>query len=327
MKPRRPARVHTSVRHIFAIVLICSGCGNKSAPEPSPEHTEATAPAPAIDAAPAPAGPKAIHVRVAGNGPPMILIPGLACAGDVWRGAEERFASSHELHIVTLAGFAGNAPIEPPLLDSARRALLAYIDEHNLESPVVIGHSLGAMLALWLAGSSPGATGPVIALDGLAYGAALSDPDATPESMRPRAELLRTRAANLAGDPDGARRQARTMFAPMVTSPDDLDWILEGVYRSDPAAIGQAIYEMLTTDARPQAAAITAPVLMMVAGAHFDDDPEPDVSDWRAQLGGGADRDVVVVPDARHFVMVDDPGFVYDAIARFIATDRRGADR
>jgi pimeloyl-ACP methyl ester carboxylesterase len=296
--------------------LLCWACSSKPATEATPAETPQIE---TIDAAPEAAKTRAIHVRVVGDGRPMILIPGLACSGDVWRGAVERFSKTHQLHIVTIAGFAGTDRIEPPLLDSARKAILNYIDKQRLDAPIVMGHSLGAMLALWLAGSSPGATGPVIALDGLAYGAALSNPDATPDTMRPRAELLRTRAAALADDEDAARGQARAMFAPMVTDPDDLAWILEGVFASDPIAIGQAIYEMLTTDARPYAAAISSPVLMVVAGDHFAGDPEPDVSGWERQIAGIERHELIVVPDAKHFVMVDAPDFVYDEVARFIA--------
>ena len=249
----------------------------------------------------------------------MILIPGLACSPEVWRGAERRFGDSWQLHLVTIAGFAGTEPIEPPLLDAVRRAVLRYIDDEHLESPVIMGHSLGAMVALWVAGTATSPIGAVIALDGVAYGAALGNPAATPAAMRPRAEAVRARVA--AFDDEIQAVQARAMFAPMVTDPDDLEWIMRGVLASDAASVGQGMYELMTTDVRPFAAAIKAPVLMMVAGEHFDGELHPDLSPWEHQLDGVDQRRVVLVPNARHFVMVDAEQFVYDEVARFVAAE------
>ncbi len=303
------------MRTILVLALACWGCDSGDAPSRASRPSPTPAPTTAAEPPAAPAPP--IHVRVAGAGKPMILIAGLGCSDEVWRGAEARFTKDWELHMVTIAGFAGTPPIEPPLLDSVRTALLAYIDDHQLDRPVIVGHSLGAMMALWVAGSAPGKTGPVVALDGAPYGAALADPAATPDKTRPRAEALRARASAVADDQ--RRAQARFMFAPMVTDPKDLDWLLGFVAKSDAATIGQAMYELMTTDARPQAAAITSPVLLMVAGDHFDGEDDVDLSPWQEQLAAIADHAVVVVPKAKHFVMIDEPDFVYDEMSRFLA--------
>ncbi len=89
-------------------------------------------------------------VEVSGRGRPMLLIPGLTSGGDVWTATVAEFAKDHEVHVFTLAGFAGVAPIatDTGWLRLQRDAIAGYIRERRLEKPVIVGHSLGGMLAL-----------------------------------------------------------------------------------------------------------------------------------------------------------------------------------
>ena len=55
------------------------------------------------------------QVKVTGHGQPMILIPGLSCPGEVWDGAVAHYKDHYQLHVISLAGFAG----EESLLNAA----------------------------------------------------------------------------------------------------------------------------------------------------------------------------------------------------------------
>ena len=59
-------------------------------------------------------------VQVHGKGPAMILIPGLASSGEVGDGAVARYQD-----VFTLAGFAGQPPVDPPLLPAAMEELMS----------------------------------------------------------------------------------------------------------------------------------------------------------------------------------------------------------
>lgn len=96
-----------------------------------------------------PAAP--FQVKVVGHGPPMLLLPGLASSGEVWDGVVAHYQDQFECHVFTLAGFAGVPTIDGPLLSKVRPALAAYIRDKHLDKPVVVGHSLGGVLSLWMA--------------------------------------------------------------------------------------------------------------------------------------------------------------------------------
>ena len=139
----------------------------------------------------APAAPKSFAVEVSGKGPPVILIPGLACNGSVWASTVARYRDRHEMHVLSLAGFGGQPALgdgNEPLLPTVRAELAAYIREHKLQKPIVVGHSLGGFLALWLAASEPDLLGGIVVVDSLPYLPAAMDTTATVEKIRPRAE-------------------------------------------------------------------------------------------------------------------------------------------
>lgn len=259
-----------------------------------------------------PVTPAAIDVRVVGAGPPMILIAGLGCDDSVWRDAEERWAGRYQLHLVTVAGFAGRAPGPPPVLARARDAIVERM--RRLDRPIVVGHSLGAVLAYGVAAAAPEAVRAVVALDGVPYGAALADPAVTPASVEARAAARRAMVASIA--PDQAAAQARLLYGSMVTSPAHLEQLVAVGARSFRPTVAQAMYELLTTDLRPALPTIVAPTLLLVAGADVAAD---EVAAYQHQLAPIAGAQVARVEGAQHFVMLDAPDATYGAIDAFLA--------
>src|SRR5580704_4477500 len=105
------------------------------------------------------------HVDVTGHGQPMILIPGFASSGKTWDSTVAHYKDHYECHVLTLAGFAGEPRIEAPFLETVRKDLAAYIRANKMNKPVIVGHSLGGFLALWLAEQEPNLVGPLVIVD------------------------------------------------------------------------------------------------------------------------------------------------------------------
>src|SRR5882724_8181158 len=107
------------------------------------------------------------HVDITGKGKPMILIPGFASSGKTWDSTVAHYKDKYQCHVLTLAGFAGEPRIEAPFLETVRKDLAAYIRKNKMDKPVIVGHSLGGFMALWLAVKEPDLVGPLVIVDSL----------------------------------------------------------------------------------------------------------------------------------------------------------------
>jgi N-formylmaleamate deformylase len=268
----------------------------------------------------APAAHPAFMVKVTGKGRPIILIPGLNCSGAVWDETVARYSGQYQCHVISLAGFAWVAPQQPVpahLLQDTRDQLLAYIKTQKLKQPVVIGHSLGGFLALWMAATEPATVGPLEIVDSLPFLPAAQNPTATVENTRPQAELMRQQTSK-SSLPLAARRQ---MTAGMVTDTARITQVTRWGVASDPATTGQAMYDMYTTDLRPDVARIQQPVLVLGTWAAY-----AAYGATKAGVQGVFEQQYAPLPHltlrmseaGKHFVMYDDAPLFFAQTDNFL---------
>ena len=103
----------------------------------------------------------------AGDGPPLVLLPGITSPAIMWDFVSRRLAAFS--HVFTLdnrgRGLSSSGDdLEYWLADYAADAQ-GVIEQLGLESPVVSGHSMGARIALKLAADAPPLVGPLIIID------------------------------------------------------------------------------------------------------------------------------------------------------------------
>jgi len=283
---------------VVALAALC-GCGGSRPPEGIPRNRSAAAGDGEPFATAADFAPVAFSVAVKGHGRPVIFIPGLGCPGAVWDTTVAHLGDGYESHVLTVAGFAGTAAIAEPLSAAVRRDLTRYIRSRHLHDPIIVGHSMGGFIAYWIASYHPELVGPVIVVD--ASPALSGDLD--------EARALRARWKNASDDE--FTEGMRAAYTAMTSFPKKLAPVIEAVTRSDRRAIGDAIYEMVTTDLTDRVNDITAPVLVIAADGSYQ-------TRIRTQIETIPDHTMIVLPRTRHFVMVDDPEGFFKAIDRFL---------
>ena len=273
-------------------------------------QTCAAAAAPTLISQPAPDNPVThpnFTVRVVGKGQPMLLIPGLTCPGAVWDETVAHYQKQYQCHIISLAGFGGApAPASTDqLLQNVRDQLLAYIKAQKLNKPAVIGHSLGGFMALWMSSTSPEAVGPLVIVDSLPFIGAIQNPAATVEQVRPMAETMRRQVSQGGMNP----AQQRQMVAGLVTDTARISQVARWGQASNPATVGQAMYDMYTTDLRPEVARIQQPVLVLGAWAAYQaygSTKESTKALFEQQYAKLPHYRVEMSEAGRHFLMYDD---------------------
>jgi pimeloyl-ACP methyl ester carboxylesterase len=261
------------------------------------------------------------HGKKAGSrGRALILIPGLATGGWVWQETVRAFSADHVVYVLTLPGFDGRPPAPSTAFASAKAAVGKLIEQRRLDKPVIVGHSLGATMALALAEDRPAQVGGVVAIDGLPV---MPGTEALSPADRSRiAEGMKARMAGLnpvlfAGQQKG---YMRTIGVLDMGKADDMA-LLTG--RSDPASVGQYAADVLALDLRPGLKNIQAPVLVISPFFDADASQQGITADvkadyYRSLMQGAPKVEVAVVAPARHFAMIDQPQQVNDAIRKYL---------
>ena len=263
--------------------------------------------------------PPSFHVEVTGRGAPMILIPGFASSGHTWDGTVAHYKDLYECHVLTLAGFAGQPAIDGPLLKTVRDDLAAYIRKNKLVKPVVAGHSLGGVVALWLASQEPDLIGPLVIVDSLPFLAGVMDPTATADSVKASAAMMQKMYSGPATEQ--TEKMSEMAVKSMVTKPGDLATIMDWSRHSDRKTMGTAMYELMTTDLRDALAKITSKTLVIgtwIAYKEYATRNQVEAN-FNAQYAKLKNYRLVLADDARHFVMLDDAPMFYRTVDKFLA--------
>jgi pimeloyl-ACP methyl ester carboxylesterase len=193
--------------------------------------------------------------------------------------------------------------------------VIKYIADKKLDRPVIIGHSLGGFLAYWIAATAPDKVGPVVAVDGVPFIGALANPAATPETNRPMAEQMQKAYASFTKEQLAS--QSHMALAQMITDPQHVEEATAWSAASDPATAGLAVAEMMTTDLRETVAAIRTPVLLIGAAGS-------PAAAYEAQVAKVPDHRVVIAEHAKHFVMLDEPAFLFSTMDAFLSAPAAG---
>lgn len=278
----------------------------------------AVAAPPAVEPAAAVQIADRISVLTEGQGPDVILVPGLASSRDVWAQASTALRQTHRLHLVQVAGFAGTAAganatgeVAAPVAE----AIAQYIAQQRLKAPVVMGHSLGGEVALMLAARHPEAVGGLVVVDALPFFSLLFDPAATVARSMPGAAVFRD--SLLSAPKEQADAMQAASVARLVKTPAARAAVVDAALRSDRTTVAHASYELMTTDLRPELERIRVPVQVIYAWDPFYGVPAADVdSRFRGAYAGLAKARFTRIDDSFHFVMLDQPQRFVEALRR-----------
>ena len=261
--------------------------------------------------------------RHGSKGRPLILIPGLASGGWVWQETVRAFSGERAVYVLTLPGFDGRPAAGATPFATAQAAVAKLITQRRLDKPVIVGHSLGATMAIALAEEQPAAIGGVVAIDGLPVFPGTEN--MAPAQRLAMADGMKARIAGAKPDAFASQQQAY-MRAVGVVDMSKADDLAKLTGRSDPASVAQYMADDLKLDLRPGLKSIQGPLLLIapwfdldntVQGQTITEDNKRDY--YRSLMAGTPKLEVVTVAPARHFAMIDQPQAVNDAIRAYLA--------
>ncbi|RZI99604.1 MAG: alpha/beta hydrolase [Rubrivivax sp.] len=267
----------------------------------------------------APAEFRDLRVDVVGQGRPVLMVPGLNSAASTWTETCAALQPGVQCHIVQLPGFAGApAVVTDNFLAGMRDRLLAYLDDRKLDKPVVMGHSLGGVLALQMAAEKPGRIERLVIVDSLPFLAGLRG--MTPETAKGASVAMRQGMLNAtpAQWEAGARQGSMGMSRTSTNNERVFAWSMT----SDRATSAQAMSELWGEDLRPLLPRITTPTLVLGAWAAYE--PMGSTLDstkkiFETQYAGLNGVKVSMSQRGYHFLMWDDADWLVGEVQGFLA--------
>lgn len=232
-------------------------------------------------------GDVTIAYQTAGAGPPLILVHGLSGSTRWWSRNVDAFARRFQVHIVDLVGFGGSRSGGRFVLADAAGILAAWLERIGISEAMFAGHSLGGLIVADLAACFPWLVRRLVLVDAAILPL---------EGGYPRHTLRLLRAL---------RRLPVSFWPVLVTD----------AWRAGPGTIARAARELLTTESRPDLAALTVPTLV-VWGQH-DSLMPPEQGRQLARSIPNAR--LVVIPGAGHNPMWDRPAEFNRAALAFFA--------
>ncbi|HSW07713.1 alpha/beta fold hydrolase [Aquabacterium sp.] len=252
------------------------------------------------------------HLRW-GEGPPVLLLHGVGGGREVWRdelsgtGAALAAAGFSAL-AVDFPGYGLSPGIEPYELSGLARSVEALIRWLEAPPAVLVGHSMGGMVALELAALAPQAVGAlVLASTSPAFGKPGGDW---------QQGFLRSRFAPLdagLGMAGMAAQLVPAMVAPGL--PADRLAAVQALMAAVPeATYRRALAALVAFDRRAALSVITVPTLVLT-GEH-DTTAAPAVAARMAERIPGAALEIV--PGAGHLLTMEQPQAFNTALLRFL---------
>ncbi|MEO8415675.1 MAG: alpha/beta hydrolase [Ginsengibacter sp.] len=262
---------------------------------------------------------KAFKAEVYGKGQPIILIPGYACSGDVWNATVNSLKANYQLHVLTLAGFAGVPPIDSPILQTVKDDLIQYVKENHLDKPVLMGHNLGAFLCLWVASEEPSLFLKIICVDGVPFTSAITNPSTTAEQVKMNpsydAEAIAGNFIKMPGTvfEENQFKRTRALVGDTAQARLLAGWAIT----SDRKTLGYTYVEMATTDLRKEIAKITIPVLVLGSTNGTRQASQKMLNDEYNLL---PNKTIIIAP-GKHFIMYDNPLWFREQVKNFLIND------
>ncbi len=251
---------------------------------------------------------EAFQVKVIGKGDPVLLFPGFACTGEVFEETVKALSNSNECHVFTFAGFGGIPAIEMPWLPKIKDQVLAYVKSKKLNKPVIIGHSLGGTLGLWLASTDQSLFKKVIAIDALPCNGAVMMPNYDASSIVYESPYSKQM---LQQDTASFRKQVQQQVGFMMLNKEKQKKVVDMMLQADRNTYVYGYVDLLKLDLRNDIAGIQIPVVLLAATHPNKAIIEKTYNEQYTKLGN---KVIHYADKAAHFVMYDQPEWYINKI-------------
>lgn len=220
-------------------------------------------------------GRSRLHYRIAGEGPPLVLVHGYSGSSSWWRNNIRPLAARRRVYALDLVGFGRSWPKHYFSLERGIDHILSWMEQVGIERADFCGHSMGGHVCMRLASAHPERVRRLVLVD------------ASGLPLNARLLPLAWRGVRSSG-------HTRFRFAPTV---------INTALQAGPLVLWSALRDLLADDVQAELERIVAPTLILWGEA----DVLVPVELGQALHLAIRDSQLVVVPGAGHNVMYERP--------------------
>lgn len=248
-----------------------------------------------------------VHYEVFGHGRPVLFLHGWLGSWRYWFPTMERMAEHFRTYSFDFWGFGESRRQQTQeSIQNYSDQVIRFLDELGIDKVLLVGHSMGGMVALKTAINHPkritrvAAVGAPIVGDSLSWLLKLTD--------RP---LLADAFARL----PWLRRYMFRRFLGETNDPA-VHEVLDDSVKSSSTTLRRAVGSMMRTDLRPELQRLIVPTLIVHGGR--DQIVHPNQADLFDQV---PTAEVMLIPESRHFPFLDEAEIFNDVLLRFLKQD------
>lgn len=248
-----------------------------------------------------------VHYEVFGHGRPVLFLHGWLGSWRYWYPTMEYVSTNFRTYSFDFWGF-GESRKERPAesIQAYSDQVIRFLDELGIDKVLLVGHSMGGMVALKTAINHPdritrvAAVGAPINGDSLSWLLKLTDQP-----------LLASAFARFTW----LRRYMFRLFLGETNDPA-IHEVLDDSVKSSSTTLRRSVGSMWRTDLTPELARLTVPSLVVHGGR--DEIVHPNQADLFDSV---PTSQVVVMPESRHFPFLDEADLFNDILMRFLKQD------
>lgn len=250
-----------------------------------------------------------LYSRILGEGPPAVILHGVYGSGDNWNTFVKPLLETHQVHLVDLRNHGRSPQSDVFNYEVLTADVARYMQERNLGPSMVIGHSMGGKVAMWLAWQHPELVKALVVVD------------IAPRYYQPHHEQEIAGMRAVHPETLTNRNEADTRMAAFVGSPSVRQFLLKNLGRNEAGGFEwkhnlEAIAANSGEVGRelPLEARVTCPTLF-VAGAESPYVTPDDEEDIQRRF---IHARVAYIQGSGHWVQVEKPAELLAEIQRFM---------
>ena len=264
-----------------------------------------------------------LNAKVTGKGQAILLLPGFISDESIWQEVSNELSTDYQVHQLSIAGFGKNKACHKAqnIIEAVKSELANYLANNTLHNPILVGHSMGGLLAFDASLNSNINLKAAISVDGLPFIGPIftRNNQTTVSDLMPQAEAMKTMYQRATPEQLVAfTKQGIMLQTNQLSRYND---IIDMAKHSDATTAGSALHSVMTTDLRPKLAKLTNPVLLIGASGAFITAQQHQAAKamYKAQIQQAPQVKLMMNSKGHHFLMWDQTDWLINTIKTYIS--------